>query len=820
MKKILNISSRILLGLIGLLLLVYIFTAIYVAGNKKKVRDLVVAELKKNINGNISIGDVDLSLFRNFPKIGVAFKDVLITDSLYSQHGFPLLKAGVLDVRVSAYNLIRKKQALTGITLRDAAIILYTDSTGYSNKNIFIRKNKPPGNKSSNENELRSIHFKNVQLTIDDRKRRKLHRFSVDNLDVDLDSENGENIFRTAANIKVGQLGFNLRKGPYLKDVNLKGDFTLREKNNHLLFDSIHIKLDNHPFNLSGDFDLSNNSPQFFLRIHTRDAVYEKVKSFLPAKLARSLSIVTLDKPLDASASVSGPLKGGDPLLYVQWATRNTAMTTPFFDFEEASFSGSFTNEVVKGLERNDSNSRITASNFTAKWHGLPVKISALEIFNLDNPLLKTEVRSAFSLTELNDIIQSDVLNLQSGAADIVLQYNGPLSRSENTNSLLDGYINFNDGKIMYAPRNVLMSNVKGRIRFLQSDLFVENIQCNVLNTMVQMSGTGKQLLTLINTQPNAAIIDWNIFSPSVNLNSFLFLLKQKEKTKKTGRKSKKSFAGLEGKIDKLLEEGSLHVKLKANSIHYKKFTAGNLVADISMLQDRYIFNNVAMNHSGGSISMNGSLVQNGRNYNTAALNATFHNVDVAQVFTAFENFGQTGIEAANLEGKLTAAINSKMHITDGGKALPETMESEIEFSLKNGALKNFEPIKKIQDYIFKKRDFDNIRFAELKDKLVIRNRDITINRMEIQSSVLSLFVEGVYSMKGNTDISIQVPLKNLKKRKDDYKPENIGTDAKTGSSIFLRGRPGKDGNIKFSLDLFNKFQKQKKQQQKSAGGK
>ena len=67
-----------------------------------------------------------------------------------------------------------------------------------------------------------------------------------------------------------------------------------------------------------------------------------------------------------------------------------------------------------------------------------------------------------------------------------------------------------------------------------------------------------------------------------------------------------------------------------------------------------------------------------------------------------------------------------------------------------------------------------------------------------------------MYSQKGNTDISIQVPLNNLKKRKDDYKPENIGTDKKAGRSIFLRGKPGKDGNIQFKLDLFKKYQKDK----------
>jgi hypothetical protein len=81
---------------------------------------------------------------------------------------------------------------------------------------------------------------------------------------------------------------------------------------------------------------------------------------------------------------------------------------------------------------------------------------------------------------------------------------------------------------------------------------------------------------------------------------------------------------------------------------------------------------------------------------------------------------------------------------------------------------------------------------------------------MEIQSNVLSMFVEGIYSMKGTTDMSIQVPLSNLKKRKADYKPENVGTDKKGGSSIYIRGRPGADGNIQFKADLFNKFKKGK----------
>ena len=814
MKKFIKISSKILIGLLGLFLLLYIFAAIYVSANKKKVTAQIVAQLKKKISGDLSIKDVDISLFAHFPKIGVVLKDVLITDSLYKQHGQALLKAGELNVRVSAYNLLMKKQALTGLTLKNATIILFTDSTGYSNKNILIKSEKKAKAATDDENQFESIKLKNVRLIIDDRKRKKSHDFKVNDLDVDLSEENDETIFKTSASIDVGQLGFNVRKGPFLKNIPFEGDFTLRIKDNHLLFDSIDIKLDNRPFNLTGNFDLGINNPQFSLRLYTKNIEYEKIRSFVPPKIAESLGIVQLSKTLDASAIIMGPLKGGDPLLDIRWSTKNTSMATPFLDFEEASFTGSFSNEVVKGLERNDSNSRIIANNFEAKWHGLPVKMTRLEILNLENPVLTTDLQSSFPLTDLNNLIQSDALSLESGSADIFLQYKGPMLRNEQTNSLLNGYINFNDGKIMYNPRNVALSNVKGKMSFRESDLFVENIQCNVLNTLVQMNGTGKQLLTLINTSPSQAIIDWNIFTPALNLNSFLFLLKQKQSNTISHKKNKNTIAGVAKKIDKLLEESVLKVNLRANSIHYNKFNATNMLAYVTLLQDRYIFNNASMNHAGGSMQMNGSLVQQKGNINAAALNVNFNNVDVSSVLASFDNFGQDAITSKNIDGKLTADLKSNLIISDAGKVIPETIVSDISFSLRNGSLTNFEPLKKIQDYIFKKRDFDNISFAELKNTLQVKNREITINRMEIQSSVLSLFVEGMYSMKGNTDISIQVPLKNLKKRKEDYKPENIGVDAKAGSSIFLRGRPGSDGNIKFGLDLFKKFQKQKKKEQ------
>jgi hypothetical protein len=186
-------------------------------------------------------------------------------------------------------------------------------------------------------------------------------------------------------------------------------------------------------------------------------------------------------------------------------------------------------------------------------------------------------------------------------------------------------------------------------------------------------------------------------------------------------------------------------------------------------------------------------------------------NVNVSEVFTDFDNFGQDGITAQSLEGKLTADLSASMNVRNDGSIIPASIISQVDFLLRDGALINYEPVKKLQNFIFKNRNFDTIRFAELKNRLEISNQEIKINRMEIQSTVMSMFVEGIYNKKGTTDLSIQVPLSNIKKRDAEYNPENLGVEKKGGSSIFIRGRPGPDGNVRFKLDLFKKYEKDKK---------
>ncbi len=814
MNLFLKKTLKALSILLGILVILYVIAFAYISANKKSIIKQVTESVSKKLDGNVTIGDVELSFLRTFPRASVLLHDVSITDTMFARHHHPFLKAKEVFAELSIMGLINKKPAVNGIRVEDASIYLFTDTAGYSNTYLLKQKRDSNSNRASsnNKNELKSIVLKNVRLTISDLQKEKLQDFAVNDLRVKgADGENGNITFSAKAKVMVHSLSFFLPAGSFIKDKNFEGDFdvTYNKKSNQLQFDSINIKLSAHPFNLSGSFDLSGANPQFNLRIHTRKIPYPFAKSLVTEKIATALSIVDLDKDVDADAIIDGPLKGGDPLINITWSIKDTHLATPFFDFDKATLNGFYTDEVTPGLPRRDPNSKIIISNFSAEWHGLPVTSSNIEILNLYQPTLTCDLKSTFPLIKLNELLGSNSIQLQEGDGSVNLTYKGPIIRNNNTNSFINGVILFKNGNILYAPRDVELKNVNGQMAFRNSNVFVENLQCEVLDNKIVMEGEARNLLSMINAEPDKVNIDWNIYSPSLNLSSFTYLLNSRKKiSKKSSAKSK--LGDIAQKIDAVLEQGRLNVNLKAQHMIYKKLQAKNVSANVSLLQDRYLINNVSMEQAGGRMNLNGSLISQSDNYNKANINVTLDNVDVNRVFAEFNNFGQDGIAAENLSGKLNAKVSAALSLDNDGKAYPNSIVSVVDFSLKNGTLTNFEPVKKLQNFLFKNRDFENIQFAELKDRLEISNQEIKINRMEIQSSVLSIFVEGLYSMKGNTDMSIQVPLKNLKKRKADYKPENAGADKKGGTSIYLRGRPGSDGNIQFKPDLFRKFRKDK----------
>lgn len=823
MKKYLQYAVKGVAILVGALLFVYISAYTYIAFNKNKIIKQVKEQAADRLNGDLQIGDISLGFLSTFPHISVLLENVSVKDTLFSQHHHIFFEGKKIYLGLSIINIIQKNNPVNGILVENGQLYVYTDTSGYTNAYLFSPKKdlKPVTKKSPVKIDIKTIRLRNVRLILNDQKKFKLYDFDVAKFNADIKTTDSVIRLKTQNNILIHSLAFNTANGSFAKEAKFEGDCNVffNKIQKQLRYNDLTIKIKGHPFTVSGVFNFTD-APTFSFKAASKNIDYNFARNLLTEKNAKALSVVKLEKPIDeVTAEISGPLSGGDPLVNAAWKCSGNNVHSLYGNFSNCTFSGTYTNELVAGQPRKDPNSRLHFQNFTAGWEGLILHSKNIYMDNLEIPVVNADIKTDFDLTQLNNIIGSSTLDLHQGKGQLDITYSGPLGQNTKKNTILNGKWTFSDGTLMYHPRNIEIKDLNGNIVFKNSDVYVNDFRGNVQGNKIVMNGSGKNLLALMQTNPGKMFIDWNIYSPFLNLGSFTSLLK-----KRTAAIRKKNSTFRIGRnIDEIISQANFHVDLKTDQLVFKRFTATNVKASLGLMNENWTLNNVSLNQGGGSMVISGNLNEKNNQYYDANFKVNVQNADVNKIFYAFDNFGQTGISSENVRGKLTSSAEVKMDIERDLSGTPKNMQGFIDFSLKKGALLHYEPLRNIGQLAFPNRNFDEIYFAELKDRFDIKDREVVINRMEIESTVLNLFIEGIYSLKGNTDVSVQIPLKNIKKRDEDFKLKNKGADAKGGASIYVRGRPGDDGKIKFKLDLFRKFRKKgdkEKNDKDSVGGK
>jgi len=252
------------------------------------------------------------------------------------------------------------------------------------------------------------------------------------------------------------------------------------------------------------------------------------------------------------------------------------------------------------------------------------------------------------------------------------------------------------------------------------------------------------------------------------------------------------------------LNQGSVHLVAKVDRLTYRNFSAENAIADLVLGTSGIEMKQVSIRHAGGSISLNAFIGQNA-NVNKLTVHSKISNVDVRDLFASFENFGQNAITDDNLRGKLTADVNVTGLMNGAGKILPLSFNGAIDFKLVDGALVNFEPFLKVSKYVFRKRNLDNVTFSDMQNTLNIEGKKILINPMHIESSALTVNLNGVYSFSKGTDINIDVPLRNPKK--DELIVDDAIREKRSmkGIVIHLKAVDGDNNGVKIKWMMHNK---------------
>ena len=808
MRKLFKYSLIFLAVLTGLLILLSLGGWFYLNRHKAEIIRYVKTESAKSLNGDLSIGDISASLFHTFPQVSVAMDDVRLRDSLWVRHHHDLLYARKAYASLDIFQLVTGHLRLSKIILENAAIYIYTDSTGYSNTSVF-RKKPAPQKETLQQKHYPNVELRNASLVVEKKNKHKFFSFDISRLLCKIKTTEDQPALDMDINlsVRVKTLIFNPEKGSFIEGKTVQGKFKARF-NPHskiLEFDKIKLEIDKQVFAATGKFFLAEVPALFNISLQTENLVFKKAVSFLSKNIRSKLSLYDVS---DEITSLKCSLDATDtsyrtPLIHLTIKVHNRSVHTPLTDLEKASFTGVFTNESVKGRGHDDENSILSFTGIDGNWQDMKFHSDSMIIRNLIHPAMSCNIKSGFRLEALNNFFADETILFSRGRGNINLQYHGPITQESDIPKNLNGSLLLDSASFTYLPRDFEMNNGKGKIRFSGPDMFIDDLRVNTGSTDLLMNGSMKNLFSLMDKDDKKIHLDWNIRSNKINLNDFTSFLKKRSRSVAV-KKKKVLLSETLSHITRLLETSSMELNVQARQFAYKKFTATDLRTSMDLNDDAINLKTIRFSHAGGSVQAQGDL-RNELSSNPFSFKARLIQLDLSQVLDAFNNFGQKALNGKNIQGMLSADVNLKGELTQKLQLIPDSTRGQIDFNLHQGRLVHFEPLQKISQTVFKNRNFSDIRFADLHDLFIVKGNSITINRMEIRSTLITMFVEGEYHMKNGADLSIQVPLSNLKDRTADHLPENQGIHSRTGPSARLRAKNGDDGKLKITWDPFKK---------------
>ncbi|MCE7062574.1 AsmA-like C-terminal region-containing protein [Dyadobacter sp. CY343] len=799
---------------------IFIFAAveIWVYRNREKIFRSVQEIVNENLNGNLEIGDFKFRPFYGGLGLNFTLSKVRLTDSLYQKHNKPFLEAELLHVALDLKGFYKGNIRVKNLVLQDGSLNMFTMRDGYSNLTIFQSGNKKKKDKKEGNGDildkLGNLRFINFSVAFADSVKKKYYGALFH------DATNIITLTDTTTNASFA--GSVLFKGLTFKPE--KGGFLVNQETNialALAYDSDEKKLNIHPsilesatrdkIGITGDFDFSDTIRNFSMNFTANKIAVKDAVPLLTKRLRNQIDSLGIQAKVDTKVKVIGQLASQNKArVDVEFETDTFNYELPVGVLRNLKAAGKFTNQADTTRVPEIWNSTLIAPKVTGLFEKIPFTFK-FSVKNFENPRAVLDGRVDADSTNLGALLDETRYKFKSGTAKIDFHFNGSLKNFYNSaKDRFDGKIigkaSLNNIAMDYVPRKVKLSRINGDFTFNEKAVVFKDLHFHDGHNMLYLRG---QLLDLIpylfgSPKPLRANVDINIPKWKVTWLESLFAARTNVSTKK---RQKLKLADL---LDNAIDKMEVVAKLDAKELQYRLFTARDVKGQFTIKENAVSIEYFVMKAFGrGNFRVSGVMDNSGKGQPRLAVSGRVSNADVHSVFSSFDNFGQKTITSDNLKGILNTDFKFEANLNNNVRLIPSSMKGDLHFDLTNGYIIDFEPFMKMKKLIFKKRNFERVKFAPIRNDIRLRGQEIEIAPMEIESNVLTLYLDGIYSFGNKTDINIQIPLSNLKKRDSTYVLDPNNEEKKGGSKIFLRAID-ENGEVNIKLAFRRKRDKNK----------
>ncbi len=746
-----------IVGIIIVLLALFLFIAGYFYGDK--VKQIIVTEISKKLNIEVSVREIDFTVFRNFPEASVELIDLKTVEKnpLYTE---PLLKAGRLSLLFDLLDILSGDYTIEKVVIKNAS--LHLEAKGENENNYSIFNSAEPGKKSSVRLNLKKVFLIEVEVYYFNQPSDQEYKFKVKSGNLKGAFSTGNYLLEMDGEIfsdfiRSGEISFLKSKqlnAKLLMNVDrAKGLYTL--KSTEVVMDGIKVIL-------SGTILESQNGNLLDLHLKADKSPLKTLINLIPDEYKKGIEDYSLDGALAIAIDIKGEFSGNNiPAVNCSFTLFDGSITDrpSGLAFRNVSFKGTFENGELRRSE-----------SFLLRLFDIKAGINAgdvegeLSFLNFRKPTITVSLSSKINLDKLDQIMQIEDLQSISGRLDLNIKFSNNLKSLHKftihdfLSSKTTGSMKISNVSLKLKDIPVNYNNLNGSFKFNNKDLLIEDFAGNINESDFKMTGYFLNMMAFAFLPGESIRIKADFSSSNLNMDDLLSIRKDK-----AGSTYRMKFS------DRL----SFDIDLSLKKFTFGTFKGEQIRGNAVMRSNKLMINNASFSSMEGTTVLNGWVDGNYTDKFWVNFTADMKNVDISQFFYQLGEFGQENITSDHIKGKVDATIYYKSFIDPGLSIDPASVYALGDIVIRQGELIRYTPLYKLSKYL-KNKELEHIRFSTLKNQIEIKEEVIYIPEMDIESTTLNLSIMGNHSFENNIDYHVRVLLSELLSKRDKKKEEEI----------------------------------------------
>ncbi|MCG8702433.1 MAG: hypothetical protein MI922_30560 [Bacteroidales bacterium] len=682
MKKIL----KFLLYFILFVLIVLIITPIAFKG---KILEIANKQANDNLNAEVVIDDVSISMFRKFPFLSVGLDNILIT-GVDDFENDTLIYFNRFELVANPWTAIGKKNiTVQKIILLDPVINAIVLEDGKANWDIAPEPEEsdeeiePVTEESVEEDttaggldqaiELKLFKIQNANISYTDKSSNMAA--SLKNFNIEITGNFVKDFTQAlilstceAVNLSMDGIG-------YLTDValDIKFDVDAHMDKNMFILRENHVALNELTLKWDGSVEMPDtNEIKFDLKYATSNTSFKTLLSLVPAIYTEDFSDLQTEGNLLLEGAVNGSMIGD----YLPDVKGKLVVSDAMFKYPDLPKSVNNINIDIKynvdGKQMD--NTTVDIDKFHVELGTNPVDINMNLRTPISDPYINGSINANLDLNSLNDVVPLENTTI-AGLIDINLDMMGNMSVIEE-----EKYEEFKaDGKIAISNLEYASADIpyatklpKANISFSPKFVSIDNLEAIVGKSDFALSGKVSNFLPYVF---NDATLKGNlsIASNNIDLNEFMGSDEEGAESDDTPEaivdSTKATTPEESGESEVAVIPDNIDFSLLANFKHllYDKMDINNFVGKIYIKDGKAVMEEISMNTLGGSLELAGEYNTIDKKNPLVDFSFDAKGIDITQTSSSLSVVEKIAPIATRSTGKIslglkyTSFLNSKM---------------------------------------------------------------------------------------------------------------------------------------------------------------